>query len=167
VRWDRRGKVRRSRKGGRGWFSVICESDRPSAVSFRPPSLLLLSQALLLASFIFVPYPLFLPDHLLPLTSSTTPASTITGTNLGFHISISLSSHPGHSTTTNRQNRNNPTQPLDCYKQVDSFKNIVGKLEKVSLESLFLFSSFSLSLFLSLSPGIAFFRPRWFCTSSC
>jgi hypothetical protein len=31
-----------------------------------------------------------------------------------------------------RINRNNPTQPLDCYKQVDSFKNIVGKLEKVS-----------------------------------
>jgi hypothetical protein len=31
-----------------------------------------------------------------------------------------------------RINRNNPTQPLDCYKQVDTFKNIVGKLEKVS-----------------------------------
>jgi hypothetical protein len=47
---------------------------------------------------------------------------------------------------SNRQNRNNPTQPLDCYKQVDSFKNIVGKLEKVSPGSVFLFSSSSLFL---------------------
>ena len=31
---------------------------------------------------------------------------------------------------------NNPTQPLDCYKQVDSFKNIVGKLEKEFVASL-------------------------------
>lgn len=90
---------------------------------------------------------LFLPYHLLPLPSPITSASTITGTNLGFHISISLTSHPDHSIPSNAQtNRNNPTQPLDCYKQVDSFKNIVGKLEKVSLESLFLYSSFSLFL---------------------
>lgn len=47
--------------------------------------------------------------------------------------------------------RNKPTQPLDCYKQVDSFKNIVGKLEKVSPSSPLFHRSPAISIVLALA----------------
>lgn len=55
-------------------------------------------------------------------------------TSLAFSPShvYTWSSQTGSMVLKRRINRNNPTQPLDCYKQVDTFKNIVGKLEKVS-----------------------------------